>query len=112
MRLNYSANDAGDTLALRSAQRDGLPTLLTEMAQPRRAAAAGENGRGCRVAPLCLRAERQAVFPMTQSILVTGGAGYVGSHACKALAAAGLVPVTYDNLGRGHRDAVRWGPLV
>jgi len=49
---------------------------------------------------------------MAQSILVTGGAGYVGSHACKALAAAGLVPVTYDNLGRGHRDAVRWGPLI
>ena len=49
---------------------------------------------------------------MAHSILVTGGAGYVGSHACKALAAAGLVPVTYDNLGRGHREAVRWGPLV
>lgn len=49
---------------------------------------------------------------MMQSILVTGGAGYVGSHACKALAAAGFVPVTYDNLGRGHRKAVRWGPLV
>jgi UDP-glucose-4-epimerase GalE len=49
---------------------------------------------------------------MAQAILVTGGAGYVGSHACKALAAAGFVPVTFDNLGRGHRAAVRWGPLV
>ena len=49
---------------------------------------------------------------MSQSILVTGGAGYVGSHACKALAAAGYVPVVYDNLSRGHREAVRWGPLV
>jgi UDP-glucose-4-epimerase GalE len=49
---------------------------------------------------------------MAHAILVTGGAGYVGSHACKALAAAGFVPVTYDNLSRGHRDAVRWGPLV
>ena len=46
------------------------------------------------------------------TILVTGGAGYVGSHACKALAAAGHAPVTYDNLSRGHREAVRWGPLV
>jgi UDP-glucose-4-epimerase GalE len=45
------------------------------------------------------------------SILVTGGAGYVGSHACKALAAAGYTPVVYDNLGRGHRELVRWGPL-
>jgi UDP-glucose-4-epimerase GalE len=45
------------------------------------------------------------------AILVTGGAGYVGSHACKALAAAGYTPVTYDNLGRGHRELVRWGPL-
>jgi UDP-arabinose 4-epimerase len=49
---------------------------------------------------------------MLSSILVTGGAGYIGSHACKALARAGYVPVVYDNLSRGHRAAVRWGPLV
>jgi UDP-arabinose 4-epimerase len=49
---------------------------------------------------------------MSQSILVTGGAGYVGSHACKALASAGYRPIVYDNLSRGHRQAVRWGPLV
>ena len=36
------------------------------------------------------------------TILVTGGAGYIGSHACKALAAAGHVPVVYDNLENGH----------
>ncbi len=46
-----------------------------------------------------------------KTILVTGGAGYVGSHACKALAQAGLTPVTYDNLSRGHAWAVKWGPL-
>ena len=45
-------------------------------------------------------------------ILVTGGAGYVGSHACKALAAAGYLPVTFDSLVSGHRSAVRWGPLI
>ena len=44
-------------------------------------------------------------------ILVTGGAGYVGSHACKALAASGYLPITYDNLIYGHREAVKWGPL-
>ena len=44
-------------------------------------------------------------------VLVTGGAGYVGSHACKALAAKGHTPVTYDNLSRGHHTAVKWGPL-
>jgi UDP-arabinose 4-epimerase len=49
---------------------------------------------------------------MSQSVLVTGGAGYIGSHACKALARAGYRPVTYDNLSRGSRAAVRWGPLV
>jgi UDP-glucose-4-epimerase GalE len=49
---------------------------------------------------------------MSQSVLVTGGAGYIGSHACKALAQAGYVPVAYDNLSRGHGHAVRWGPLV
>jgi UDP-arabinose 4-epimerase len=45
-------------------------------------------------------------------ILVTGGAGYIGSHACKALARAGYTPITYDNLVYGHREAVRWGPFV
>ena len=45
------------------------------------------------------------------TILVTGGAGYVGSHACKALASAGYDPVTYDNLSRGFASAVKWGPL-
>jgi len=44
-------------------------------------------------------------------ILVTGGAGYIGSHACKALASAGYEPVVYDNLSHGHRRAVRWGPF-
>jgi UDP-arabinose 4-epimerase len=44
-------------------------------------------------------------------ILVTGGAGYIGSHVCKALAQRGHVPVTYDNLVNGHDWAVRWGPL-
>jgi UDP-glucose-4-epimerase GalE len=43
---------------------------------------------------------------------VTGGAGYIGSHACKALRAAGFVPVAYDDLSAGHREAVRFGPLV
>lgn len=46
-----------------------------------------------------------------QTVLVTGGAGYVGSHTCKQLAAAGFIPVAYDNLGTGHRWAVRWGPF-
>ena len=45
-------------------------------------------------------------------MLVTGGAGYIGSHACKALASAGRRVVVYDNLSAGHRGAVRWGDLV
>jgi UDP-glucose-4-epimerase GalE len=45
------------------------------------------------------------------NILVTGGAGYIGSHACKALAAAGFTPISYDDLSRGNRSAVKWGPL-
>ncbi len=44
-------------------------------------------------------------------VLVTGGAGFIGSHTCKALAAAGYTPVTLDNLVHGHRWAVRWGPF-
>lgn len=46
-----------------------------------------------------------------QAVLVTGGAGYIGSHACKALAQAGFQPVTYDNLVYGHVESVRWGPF-
>jgi UDP-glucose-4-epimerase GalE len=42
---------------------------------------------------------------------VTGGAGYVGSHACKALAAKGYMPITFDNLSRGNLWAVKWGPF-
>jgi UDP-glucose-4-epimerase GalE len=47
----------------------------------------------------------------SKHVLVTGGAGYIGSHAAKALAHAGFVPVVYDNLIHGHREAVRWGPF-
>jgi len=47
-----------------------------------------------------------------RSVLVTGGAGYIGSHACKALHAAGYTPVTYDNLIYGHEKAVKWGPFI
>ena len=45
------------------------------------------------------------------NILVTGGAGYIGSHACKALAAAGYTPITYDNLCTGWEEAVKFGPF-
>lgn len=45
-------------------------------------------------------------------VLVTGGAGFIGSHTCKALDAAGFTPVTLDNLSTGNRQDVRWGPLV
>jgi len=45
------------------------------------------------------------------NILVTGGAGYIGSHACKVLSAGGYTPVTYDNLSTGWRDAVKFGPF-
>lgn len=46
------------------------------------------------------------------NILVAGGAGYIGSHTCKALAASGFRPVVIDNLVTGHRSAVKWGPFV
>lgn len=45
-------------------------------------------------------------------ILVTGGAGYIGSHVCKLLAAKGMLRVVYDNLVYGHAHAVKWGPLI
>jgi UDP-glucose-4-epimerase GalE len=48
---------------------------------------------------------------MTTTILVTGGAGYIGSHVCKALAEAGHQPICFDTLEKGHEWAVRWGSL-
>ncbi|MCB1081767.1 MAG: UDP-glucose 4-epimerase GalE [Chlamydiia bacterium] len=45
-------------------------------------------------------------------VLVTGGAGYIGSHVCKRLSRAGYVPVVYDNLSTGNKEAVKWGPFV
>ncbi|MFN8945675.1 MAG: UDP-glucose 4-epimerase GalE [Pseudobdellovibrionaceae bacterium] len=49
---------------------------------------------------------------MKTHILVTGGAGYIGSHTCLALHDAGFIPVAYDNLSRGHSSSCQWGPLV
>ncbi|MUM77521.1 UDP-glucose 4-epimerase GalE [Pseudodesulfovibrio sp. F-1] len=49
---------------------------------------------------------------MTKTILVTGGAGYIGSHTCKELALRGYMPVALDDLSNGHERAVKWGPLV
>jgi len=46
------------------------------------------------------------------AILVTGGAGFIGSHTCKLLSAAGYLPVVFDNLCRGNEKSVAWGPLV
>lgn len=46
------------------------------------------------------------------AVLVAGGAGYIGSHVCKALSARGYLPVTLDDLSTGHRRAVRYGPLI
>lgn len=45
------------------------------------------------------------------NVLVTGGAGYIGSHACKVLKAAGYTPVTYDSLVTGWQEAVKFGPF-
>ncbi len=45
-------------------------------------------------------------------VLVTGGAGYIGSHTCKALVAAGCIPVTFDDFSTGHRSLVKWGPSI
>ena len=44
-------------------------------------------------------------------VLLVGGAGYIGSHTAKYLAQQGFLPVVYDDLSRGHREAVKWGPL-
>lgn len=47
---------------------------------------------------------------MTQTVLVAGGAGYIGSHTCLALKDAGFEPVVFDNFSNGHKEFVQWGP--
>jgi UDP-arabinose 4-epimerase len=47
-----------------------------------------------------------------RTVLITGGAGFIGSHTCKALAEHGFLPVAFDDLSRGWAEFVRWGPLV
>lgn len=51
-------------------------------------------------------------MPVDRHVLVTGGAGYIGSHACKALTQAGYKVVVFDNLSAGHREAVKYGTLI
>src|SRR5277367_5563165 len=64
------------------------------------------------IAPLpARRPEIPDIIMPERSVLVTGGAGYIGSHACKALARAGYLPIVYDNLSYGHEWAVKWGPF-
>jgi UDP-arabinose 4-epimerase len=46
------------------------------------------------------------------AVIVTGGAGYIGSHVCKALKRAGFNPVVVDHLKQGHEWAIQWGPFV
>lgn len=47
----------------------------------------------------------------SKTVLVTGGAGYIGAHVCKALATAGMEPVVYDDFSQGKLESVRWGPF-
>ena len=49
---------------------------------------------------------------MTKTILVCGGAGYIGAHMCEQLAERGFRVVVFDDLSGGHREAVRWGDLI
>lgn len=53
----------------------------------------------------------KTILGLGETILVTGGAGYVGSHVCKLLAEAGFTPVTVDSLSHGEESSVKWGPL-
>ncbi len=49
---------------------------------------------------------------MTKAVLVSGGAGYIGSHTCKVLKEQGYLPVTIDNLSTGHKQSCQFGPLI
>jgi UDP-glucose 4-epimerase len=54
----------------------------------------------------------QGVEALMRHVLVTGGAGYIGSHACKVLSRAGYIPVALDDLSTGWADAIKFGPFA
>ena len=56
--------------------------------------------------------EKKRYLMNKKNVVVTGGAGYIGSHTCKYLASNGFNPIVLDNLSTGHREFVKWGPLV
>lgn len=72
----------------------------------------GQQDRASTVDGVRVGDDRGSIDEVGPVILVTGGAGYIGAHTCKALRRAGFRPVTLDNLVTGHREQVRWGPLV
>ena len=49
---------------------------------------------------------------MNKNILVSGGAGFIGSHVCKLLNQKGYTPIVIDNLSTGYKEFVKWGPLI
>lgn len=59
-----------------------------------------------------IAASAEVYCELNRVVLVTGGAGYIGSHTCKALKEAGFTPVSYDSLAFGTKEFVKWGPLV
>ena len=59
-----------------------------------------------------LELPQQVWLMNNKNVLVTGGAGYIGAHACKALYLNGFTPIVFDNLSTGNRGSVKWGPLV
>ncbi len=59
----------------------------------------------------CLHGRLKLEIALSKTVLVVGGAGYIGSHTCLTLSERGYRPVVYDNLSNGHSEFVRWGPL-
>jgi UDP-glucose-4-epimerase GalE len=115
-RLPTAMNTASapTTAAARSFVNKSRPAATlaaTSAASPRLVKSASRRAASPRSSPHPGR-RSSPTARMSQSVLVTGGAGYIGSHSCKVLARAGYQPVVFDNLSRGHREAVRWGPLV
>lgn len=93
--------------------QSGWPALST--GQPKIATVNAQVIRlsGCRPCISMARSWDVFVGRLTlDHVLVTGGAGYIGSHACKALHKAGFIPVAFDNLSTGWNEAVKFGPLV
>lgn len=108
--LNFKSRQGDPVRCMQVRRSAAKPDQLRVPAFKLQPCGLNAGGRTCCNPKLVVTSGRR--FFKLINVLITGGAGYIGSHAAKALALAGFQPVVLDNLSTGNRQAVQWGPLI